>query len=1217
MSHPSRTVRRSFLTPSKRRLSALVALFALAALMPVAAGAALASSTAATTAALSTAFVTPVDGDDIATTDPVAAERAALADDPDFSHRLIVQLSTPSLSEWAAAGTAPRSVAYDAEGLLDDDSPSARAHLARIDAEQQAFLNALPKSVPGARLSTYIDEYERARPLRYRLVLNGLTVDAGLNADVAKLEAALRAMPGVKHVGRDAAHQPTMYDSIGLINAPAAWDNTAVGGAANAGAGIRAASMDGGIHKDAPMFSGAGYLMPIGYPIGYVENTNGKIIASRVYFRSWDPPAPGDDTAWPGAFGTEHGVHTSGTMAGNRIEATFPGAAAPVTISGVAPRAYVMSYRVFYSSVNGIGSFYNAEGIQALEDIVRDRAHTLNNSWGGGPGSIGGAFDALDTALLNVFRSGIFVSMSNGNAGPGPGTGDHPSDDYINVAASTKGSAFVSGGVDVVAPAPVPGTLTGLAYSAAGFGGELAIGQRVGPFNWTPATVISATNGLGCEPFPAGAFAGRAALIERGVCEFSLKALNAQTAGATMVIIFNHTAGGDGAPGMGAGASGAKVTVPTISVGHSNGVALFDWQAQHGAAAQLVIDTVAHLWRSTEHPNDIAPPDLIAGFSSRGPSSAGTLKPDIAAPGVDIMSQGYAPGGGEGRHLGFGQVGGTSMASPHVAGAATMIRQIHKDWTPAMIKSALMSTSKYMDVWVDDRPAQPLDMGAGRLDLTNAADPGVILSPPSLSYGWQLVGTSKTIEVTLSSVAAGAETYAVTTVDTRGGFTATTAVKGMTVSPTTVNVPAGGTAKFNVTWNTTDLPLGDAQGFVVLTGEKYKAHLPAWTRVTPPPADAEVLIIDADGSRLGSAVPVDYTPAYTESLEAMNIAYDVFDAATATGLHVPTATEMKAYKWLILQTGDNRSTPGLNGLDQNHLMEYAASGGWVSVFGQNAAQVLGSNNPDGGTSFYGTALAATFQKESINSGTVLTQTQQVLAGAPGSAFNNVSVDISATGDGAGNQGSIDEIKFDTAAGAMPLLRYANGGGIVSQGFVAGAYRDDPTVERPGRAILSRSAYFGFGLEGMNDDTGHLSRRELLGAVRSWLSTEVSIAVTSDVKPARRQSYFTVKLSAMDADSTTTTPTIDTGIRYRATFGDGTGVFETDKLYIAPDGTQEGAAIMGHVWTRPGRYHVVFEGRGAMGITAVHEMDVDVAAGPEFHDWDPIYLPIVLRGEIIR
>lgn len=1135
--------------------------------------------------------------------DRAAAERAALADDPAFSHRLIVQLSEPALAEWAAQGTVPRSVAYDAEGLLDDDSPAARAQLARIDAQQRAFLAALPKHAPGARLASYRDAYHRAQPLRTRVVLNGVVVDAGPEADLDALEAALRAMPGVRAVGRDAAQQPQMYDSVGLVNAAAAWDDPAVGGLANAGAGIRAASMDGGVHKDAPMFSGDGYLMPIGYPIGYVENTNGKIIASRVYFRSWDPPAPTDDTSWPGAFGTSHGVHTAGTMAGNRIEATYPGAETPVTISGVAPRAYVMSYRVFYSSVNGIGSFYNAEGIQALEDIVRDRAHVLNNSWGGGPGSQGGAFDALDTALINATKAGIFVSMSNGNAGSGPGTGDHPSADYINVAASTKGSVYVAGGVDVTAPAPVTTTLIGMAYDTADFGGALPIGQKVGPFNWVPAGVISATNSIGCAPFPAGSFAGKAALIERGVCNFSLKAAHAQDAGASLAIIYNSAAGGNAPFGMAAGDRADEVTIPTISVGRADGLALIAWQAQHGAAAQLVIDTVAHLWRNSEHP-EVTPADRIAGFSSRGPSSAGTLKPDIAAPGVDIMSQGYAPGGGEGRHLGFGQVGGTSMASPHVAGAATMLRQIHRDWTPAMIKSALMSTSKYLDVWVGDRPAQPLDMGAGRLDLTRAADPGVILSPPSLSFGWQAAGTSQSIKVTLTSVATGDETYRVTTVDTRGGFDNPPAVAGMTVAPATVTVPAGGSAELTVTWNNDGLPVGDAQGFVVLSGEKYHAHLPAWMRVTPPPSSAEVLVIDVDGSRPGSATPVDYTPAYTEALTSLGVAYAVHDAAAASGaLRVPTASELKAYKWLLIQTGDNRATPTLSTLDQNHLMEYAASGGWVVVFGQNAAQVLGSNNPDGGTSFYGTGLGATWQKDSVNATGVFTDTEQVLAGAPGSPFNNGSVDISAAGDGAGNQTSIDEIKIDTEAGALPLLRYSVGGGVVHQGFVAGAWRNDPTVDRPGRWYLGRSVYFGFGLEGVNDDTGHTSREDLLKAVRAWLMEAPTLTVGADVKPARRQSYFNVALQS---------PSGDTGVRYRATFGDGTGVFETTELQDV-----DGSTIMGHVWTRPGRYHVVIEGRGAMGITAVWEQDVDVVAGPEFHDWDPIYLPVVLKGEVWR
>ena len=249
---------------------------------------------------------------------------------------------------------------------------------------------------------------------------------------------ALRQLPGVKAVFLDFAHDPDLYASVPLINAAAAWNNPAIGGMANAGAGVKVASMDGGIHKDAPMFDGTGYSYPPGYPaggLGLTANNNGKIIASRVYFRSWDPPSPGDENPWPGTQGTSHGVHTASIAAGEQVDATYLGITE--TLSGVAPNAWVMSYRVFYNSITNDGSFYDAEGIAALEDIAKDGADVLNNSWGGGPGSVGGEFDPLDQALINVANAGTFVSMSAGNAGPNNGTTDHPSEAYIDVAASS------------------------------------------------------------------------------------------------------------------------------------------------------------------------------------------------------------------------------------------------------------------------------------------------------------------------------------------------------------------------------------------------------------------------------------------------------------------------------------------------------------------------------------------------------------------------------------------------------------------------------------------------------------------------------------------------------------------------------------------------------------------------------------------------------------
>ncbi len=153
-----------------------------------------------------------------------------------------------------------------------------------------------------------------------------------------------------------------------------------------------------------PCSAAKGYAYPNGFGPngkGLTNNNNGKIITSRAYFRSWDPPQTanpglsgcGDACAWPGPEGTSHGVHTASTAAGNIVTDVVYSGLPIGTISGVAPRAYVMSYKVFYGSVNGDTSFYNAEGIAALEDVVKDGADVLNNSWGNGPFSNGNLGD--------------------------------------------------------------------------------------------------------------------------------------------------------------------------------------------------------------------------------------------------------------------------------------------------------------------------------------------------------------------------------------------------------------------------------------------------------------------------------------------------------------------------------------------------------------------------------------------------------------------------------------------------------------------------------------------------------------------------------------------------------------------------------------------------------------------------------------------------------
>jgi|GEM_PF-399915 len=1307
---------------------------------------------------------------------------AATPPAPRYSHRLIVELSSPPLAQYSGIAE----VSGQGGGKLDVASPQAQQYIQKLQAEQQAFISVMQAAIPNAQVATYLNENGQTLPATYQVVFNGMSVDAGRDVDVAVLQRKLSALPGVKHVYKDFAHDPDLYASLPLINAQAAWDNPAVGGRSHAGAGVKFASMDGGVHHLSPMFDGTGYTYPPGFPKGDTRNTNGKIIASRVYFRTWDPPSAGDENPWPGVKGTQHGSHTASTAAGEIVQASYLGAP-PVTISGVAPAAYVMSYRVFYNSITNDGSFYNTEGIKALEDIVKDGADVLNNSWGGGPVSIGGEFDALDQALINAVHAGIFVSMSNGNAGPDKGTGDHSSPDYISVAASTTSGTYAAGRVKVTAPEPVPTDLQYMGYGTAQFGAPLPVGQVLGPWSFVPSVTVDSANAEGCNAFPAGAFTGKAAVIIRGTCNFSLKVLNAQNAGAVFAVIYNQASAGDSLVQMAPGTGAGDVTISSVLVGNTNGKKLVDWYNTNGAASQLALDTVAFQAGNT--------PDIIASFSSRGPGVGNVLKPDIAAPGVNILAQGFDPlVTGEAGNFGYGQASGTSMSAPHVSGAAILLKQIHPDWSPAWIKSALMSTSKYMDIYTDYAktiPAQPLDMGAGRLDLTNAADPGVILDPPSLSFGAVTMGDTKTIEVAVTSVAGAAETYDVSTLYTGLGYTSLTTVAGMTVDPTSLTLAPGETKTVKVTWNTTtSLGQGDNQGYVLLKGTTHQAHMPAWMRVAyapmptvleanlpipagvdltlaavglapaleplvlvdnnTPPADGMARIhfvhaspdapavdvaisggaviipnvaykgdvqvevpigtydfevreagtstvdlfmpdigLDAskiytiflegtltgpDGNKLQAAKAVvdpsappagksrirvahaspnatpgtiflndkiaffgvafgqitdyktvdagvvnikvkpslgdvliiendgasslglpSYLSYYTGALDALGVTYDVWDADQYAGssVTIPSANWLAQYKAIVYETGDNYYPNGTftvptppTTADMDRLVEYANNGGHVIAFGQDLASATGSTTPANAPVFYSSLLGATYLQDSVNAEEVFTDSAQLITGLPGTPFNNTSFDISAMGDGAGNQAYVDEIKIgcndpdmlQSCAQYSTLLKYSIGGNFKEQGTVALANRDQPTLERPGRSFLGNAMYFSFGLEGVNDNTGYNSRANLLGTALNWAWDEASASIAATPNPTGRVSYFTASVDSTYGGA---------GVTYRWDFGDGTPFTNPYK-----------SATAGHTYTQDGKYTVRVEVTNGLGTRTIGETEITV--GSEFN-----------------
>ena len=880
------------------------------------------------------------------------------------SPRLIVELETPPL----AAVYRNQVQAASVNGRLDVTAPDAQTYIRQLQEEQAAFVSQMLAALPNARVSSFTNEFGAAEVNAYQIAFNGLAVYPGV-ADLDAAKVKLAKMPGVKAVYADRAHVTQLYTSTALINAPVAW--TALGGIGNAGAGVKVASLDGGVHHLSPMMSGEGYAYPNGFGPngkGLISNNNGKIITSRVYFRSWDPPALGDENPWPGENGTSHGMHTASTAAGNVVTDVVYGGFTVGPMSGVAPSAYVMSYRVFYASVNGLESMYDAEGLAALEDIVADGADVVNNSWGGGAYSTGGEFDPIDQALVNTWNAGVFVSMSAGNAGPNLATGDHPSPEYINVAASTTGGTLASGRVSAVSNDP---NLQDFPMAFSSFGESPAIGQTF-VYTYVPSGIADSGNVEGCNAWAPGTFTGQAALIRRGTCEFGVKVLNAEQAGAVFVVVYNSVAGGEGLINMGPGAVGDQATIPSVFIGNTDDNKLVTFYDDNPGTAQVELDTIAFQSGNTA--------DRIVNFSSRGPAVGNVLKPDIAAPGVNILAGGFTPlVSGEAVHLGYGQTSGTSMAAPHVSGAAALVKQAHPAWPNWAVKSALMSTSKYMEIYnFDESPAQPLDMGAGRLDLTRALNPGVVLDPPSLSFGGIPTGTVATIVVQVTSVATGTETYALSSLYTGDGFapTQTTTLPGITLDPASLTLNPGETKSISVTFSTAaGQGLGDNQGYIVMDGALHDAHLPAWARVGHATQLAQVLIIDNDFSDL--VQPYDYLWYYTDALDTLGITYEVVnvDDNFAQVETLPDSTTLAAFDAILWFTGDNYEadgtysiSTGLTQVDLDRLVEYLNNGGKLIAMGQDLASAVGAAefNPTTFVDLYNGHLDANYVQDSVS-----------------------------------------------------------------------------------------------------------------------------------------------------------------------------------------------------------------------------------------------------------
>jgi minor extracellular serine protease Vpr len=627
---------------------------------------------------------------------------------------------------------------------------------AQLMAEHQSFSARAFAVAPALKVNTEL-----------RMLLNAVSIEV----EQSEL-AAITRLAGVRRARLTKTYRATLNQSVGNLNTSALWQQ--LGGASVAGEGIKIAVLDTGIDISNPLFSDAGFSAPQGFPRGSSGFTNNKVIVAKVFLAGFGN-TPGDE------FG--HGSHVAGIAAGNANTLT------PLArLSGVAPRAYLGNYRVLDRVGEGRDDFI----IRALEEAVRDGFDVINLSFGGDAST---ELGALDVAVENAVAAGTVVVTSAGNNGDDglmmiASPGIAPS--AITVGATTNGH-LVGSGATVSVSGAAPSSLTEIAATRGESNGvAFPLDSGIGSL---PLIDIESVDGnrRGCVDVPARSLSGGIALIERGSCSFFDKVNNAAIAGAQAAIIFNDDVreifdSGDTLLFM--DVTGARI--PSVFIKRSDGLALREWLKTHPDAQVQIFATSLTEIRF--------PADVLAEFSSRGPSVLRNLKPDLTAPGDSIYSAAINGNNfiGISDASGFRAASGTSQAAPHVAGAAALVKQLHPSWAPAQIKSALMnSATNLISTNLDTvMKADVLDAGAGRLDLSRAAVVSATFSPASLSFGFvklrQLDATA-VIQLTVANVTNRPKEYRIRVEETEhhDGFR-------VTAKPKTISLQSGETTTINV-----------------------------------------------------------------------------------------------------------------------------------------------------------------------------------------------------------------------------------------------------------------------------------------------------------------------------------------------------------------------------------------------------------------------------------
>lgn len=542
----------------------------------------------------------------------------------------------------------------------------------------------------------------------YDNVLNGLAVD--ISADEA---ASLRAMSGVVDVYPDTVRELDTDVSHEIILSDAVWGGETATDVGTKGEGIIVAMIDSGVNPEHPSFAVTdmdGYVhenphddyLGVCAPgaTGYMDICNDKLIGAYNFHSASPGPIDVDG----------HGSHVGSTIAGTKHEAAanIGGTVHHRVVQGVAPHANVISYKVCSPSCPSSAT------VAAVNQAIADDVAVLNYSISGSDFPWA---DPVDLAFLDAYAAGISVVASAGNDGPGASTAAKSGPWNSSVAATTHHRAF-GHEIAVTSPTPVPEPV----QSMPGFPGDgpAITADLAAPM--VDAGAVAPGNHRACSALPAGSMTGAIGVVERGDCTFQIKVENAQAAGAVAVIIGNNVSGPPVAPG-----GLETTTIPGVQTDNESYQALVAAIADNGATpTEGVIRAGTEMYLNDDWI------DIVGGFSSRGPSQYDMLLPTFAAPGVNILAAGAEVGGDPNQYL---VLQGTSMSSPHGAGAAALLRALNPDWTPSEVRSALASSADTaLTKENGTTAADPFDIGGGRINLASASTVGLVLDESHANF---------------------------------------------------------------------------------------------------------------------------------------------------------------------------------------------------------------------------------------------------------------------------------------------------------------------------------------------------------------------------------------------------------------------------------------------------------------------------------------------------